>query len=207
MNSMPKLPAFFCSKFLLTLLSAVSVGLGLTGGQFAQAADASDSYVLTPNDVVEIKVFQEDDLESKLRVAQNGTINFPLVGMVAVSGKTPNDAAAAIRAALAKDYLVNPQVTLTVVEYGKRRFTVLGQVQKAGSYDMPEREQVNLLDAIAMAGGYTRIADASKITIKRKKDGKEALLKLDAKAMAKDNQVGSVRIEPGDVITVWESIF
>jgi polysaccharide export outer membrane protein len=203
------LKLFVFSRFRLSavLLLLASTLVALTFSRAALAADGVDSYVLSANDVVAIKVFQEDDLESQLRVAQNGTINFPLVGMIPVGGKTPNDAAAAIRAALAKDYLVNPQVTLTVVEYGKRRFTVLGQVQKAGSYDMPEREQVNLLDAIAMAGGYTRIADASKITIKRRKDGKESLLKLDAKAMAKDNQVGSVRIEPGDVITVWESIF
>ena len=204
---MQKLSAFFCPGFATTLLSSALFVLGLQSLPQARAADSGASYVLAPNDVVEIKVFQEDDLESKLLVAQNGTISFPLIGMVSVGGRTPNDAAAAIRAALAKDYLVNPQVTVTVAEYGKRRFTVLGQVQKAGSYDMPEREQVHLLDAIAMAGGYTRIADASKITVKRRKDGKEVTLKLDAKAMAKDNQVASFLVEPSDVITVWESIF
>jgi protein involved in polysaccharide export with SLBB domain len=199
--------AFFCSRLATILLSTAVSILSLQATPQAHAAESGASYVLTPNDVLEIKVFQEDDLESKLRVAQNGTINFPLIGMVSVAGRTPNDAAAAIRAALAKDYLVNPQVTVTVAEYGKRRFTVIGQVQKAGSYDMPEREQVHLLDAIAMAGGYTRIADASKITVKRRKDGKEVTLKLDAKAMAKDNQVASFLVEPNDVITVWESIF
>jgi len=58
---------------------------------------------------------------------------------------------------LAKDYLVNPQVNLTVMEYSKRRFIVLGQVQRPGAYDMPDRDSVRLLQAIGMAGGYTRI--------------------------------------------------
>ena len=69
---------------------------------------------------------------------------------------------------LAKDYLVNPHVNVNVTEYSKRRITILGQVQKPGSYDMPDREAVTLLQAIGMAGGYTRIADPSKITFKRR---------------------------------------
>ena len=97
-------------------------------------------------------------------------------------------------------------MTLTVFEYGKRRFTVLGEVQKSGTFDMPEREKVTLLDAIAMAGGYTRIADPSKVTLKRKENGKETIVRLNAKKMAKDNRE-TFEIQPGDVITVGESLF
>ena len=189
------------------LFGSTLLSLWLALGFSPVVADAADSYVLAPNDVLEIKVFQEDDLESKLRVAQNGTINFPLIGTVNIAGRTPNDAAAVIRTALAKDFLVNPQVSLTVVEYGKRRFTVLGQVQKAGSIDMPEREKVTLLDAIAMAGGYTRIADPSKIMLKRKVDDKDTVQRLNAKIMARDARMAAFEIRPGDVITVGESIF
>lgn len=173
----------------------------------ARAADAPDSYVLAPNDVIDIKVFQEDDLAAKLRVSQKGTINFPLIGVVSVGGRTPQDAAAAIRAALAKDYLVNPQVSVTVSDYGKRRFTVLGEVQKAGSYDIPDREKVTLLDAIAVAGGYTRIADPTHVTLRRKTGSKEVVFRLNAKAIARDGSVAPVEIQPGDIITIGESIF
>jgi polysaccharide export outer membrane protein len=120
---------------------------------------------------------------------------------------SPQEAAETIRVKLAKDYLVNPQVTVTVFDYGKRRFAVLGEVQKAGTYDMPEREKITLLDAIAMAGGYTRIADPAKITLKRKEGGKETIVRLNAKTMAKDDRVASFDIQPGDVITVGESLF
>jgi polysaccharide export outer membrane protein len=168
---------------------------------------SSEIHYVAPDDVLEIKVFQEDDLETKARVSQNGSINFPLIGMVMVAGKTPEEAARAIRAALAKDYLVNPQVTLTVVEYSKRRFTVLGQVQKPGSYDMPDRNSVTLLQAIGTAGGYTRIADPSKIRLKRLESGKETVFKLDAKSMANERQTATFEIKPGDIITVGESFF
>jgi protein involved in polysaccharide export with SLBB domain len=72
---------------------------------------------------------------------------------------------------------------------------------------MPEREKVTLLDAIAMAGGYTRIADPSKVTLKRKEGGKETIIRLNAKTMAKDVRNASFEILPGDVITIGESLF
>ncbi|HEY3897834.1 MAG TPA: polysaccharide biosynthesis/export family protein [Chthoniobacter sp.] len=189
-------------------ISAVAFTVFLhVGACEAAPAEPPPSYVLGQNDVLEIKVFQEDDLACRLRISPKGTIIFPLIGVVNVGGVTPQEAAEIIREKLAKDYLVNPQVTVTVYDYGKRRFSVLGEVQKAGTYDMPERERITLLDAIAMAGGYTRIADPAKITLKRKKDGRETIVKLNAKAMARDDKVISFELQPGDVITVGESLF
>jgi polysaccharide export outer membrane protein len=66
---------------------------------------------------------------------------------------------------------------------------------------------MTLLQAIGMAGGYTRIGDPSKITLKRKSDGKESLLKLNAKRMAGEGASSTFEILPGDIITVGESIF
>jgi polysaccharide export outer membrane protein len=164
-------------------------------------------YRLVPNDVVQIKVFQEDDLDSMLRISKEGTITFPLIGSVMLGGKTPQDAAITIKAMLAKDYLVNPQVNVTVVEYAKRLFTVLGQVQRPGSYDLPDRDTLTLIQAIGMAGGYTRIADPGKITLKRTEEGKETILHLNAKKMAGGTTVSSFPVQSGDIITVGESIF
>ncbi len=164
-------------------------------------------YRLMPNDVIQIKVFQEDDLDSTLRVSKDGTITFPLIGSVVLGGKTPQDAALTIKAALAKDYLVNPQVNVTVMEYAKRLFTVLGQVQRPGSYDLPDSNTLTLIQAIGMAGGYTRIADPSKITLKRNVDGKETVLHLNGKKMAGGSTESAFSVSSGDIITVGESIF
>jgi protein involved in polysaccharide export with SLBB domain len=171
------------------------------------AQPAGENYVITPNDLISVKVFQEDDLESNLRVSRDGTVTFPLIGVVKIGGMSTQQAATAIRDRLAAEYLVNPQVTLTVVEYSKRRFTVLGNVQKPGSYELPDRDTFTLLEAIGVAGGYTRIGNPAKITLKRIRDGRQEVKHLDAGEMARDKGDAAFRIQPGDVITVGERFF
>ena len=68
-------------------------------------------------------------------------------------------------------YLTNPQVNLTVRTYARKLFTILGQVQKPGTYPIEGGESVSLLQAIGMAGGYTRIANPSKVILKRREGG------------------------------------
>ena len=167
----------------------------------------SQTYVLAPNDVVQIKVYQEDDLETKARVGQDGTISFPLIGVVPIGGKTVEQAGALIREKLDKDYLVNPQVTLIVVEYSKRRFTVLGQVQKPGSFEIPSEESVTLLEAIAMAGGYTRLADKGRVKVTRMAGDKTTTVTVDTKRESNDAETMSFQILPEDTITVPERFF
>ena len=104
-------------------------------------------------------------------------------------------------------YLANPQVTLTVRDYARRVFTMLGQIQKPGSYNIEGSETISLLDAIGMAGGYTRIANPGKVTVKRRVGGKETVIRVDARKMARSNAQENFQVQPGDVITVAESIF
>lgn len=169
--------------------------------------ERASGYILAPNDLVDIKVFQEDDLESKVRISKEGTITFPLVGILRIGGKTPQEAARVVRDALAKGYLVNPQVTVNVLSYTKYRVTVLGQVQKPGTYDFPDREKLSLLEAIGLAGGYTRGANPSKVIVKRIVNGKESVYQLNAKNMASQGATKGFEVLPGDVITVAESMF
>jgi protein involved in polysaccharide export with SLBB domain len=128
----------------------------------------------------------------------------PLIGSVKVVGNTVGSATASIRELLVKDFLVNPQVTVTVTEFAKRRFTVLGQVQHSGTYDMPPDDAVSLLQAIATAGGYTRIGNASKITVQRTVGSEKKVFKLDADAMAKNKSEKNFEILPDDVVIVGE---
>jgi protein involved in polysaccharide export with SLBB domain len=124
-------------------VSSAAETIATTAPQPAPAKPSYQSpttYVLSPNDLVLIKVYRHDDLESRLRIAKDGSSIFPLLGTVQLGGKTVEQATASVRELLAKDYLVNPQVTITVLEYAKRRFTVLGQVLKPGSYEIPSEE-------------------------------------------------------------------
>ena len=175
------------------------------------SSDSSDerasSYILAPNDLVNVKVFQEDDLESKVRISRDGTVTLPLIGEVRIGGKTPQQAARTIRDALSKGYLINPQVTLNVINFAKYRVTMLGQVQKPGSYDFPNRERLTLLEAIGLAGGYTRGADPSRVLIKRVVQGREVVYRLNGKKMASEGDSTAFEVLPGDVVTVSESRF
>ena len=170
-------------------------------------AAAADNYRLSPGDLVEVSVFQEKDLSGSFRVSGDGTINMPLIGGVRVAGLGEGEAAGALRVRLLDGYLVNPQVTVRVVEYAKLRFTVLGQVREARSYSVTGAESLNLLQAIGMAGGFTRLANERNITVKRRDGGGVKVLKFDAKELARDGVAPGFRVRDGDIITVGESRF
>lgn len=183
--------------------SAAAPNVGATTASPALTA-VSPEYVLRPGDVVQVKVYQEEDLTVLSRIGKDGTINMPLLGSVKVASNTVVRASAIIRDLLAKDFLVNPQVTLNVSEFAKRRFTVLGQVQRPGTYDMPADESVSLLQAIATAGGYTRIGNPRKVTVQRTEGNENKVIRLDAEAMAQDKKQKTFEILSDDVIVVGE---
>lgn len=194
---------------LLVLLAATTLRAQNTSAAPLPAAVPQDKYLITRGDLIQMKVFQEDDLESTLRVAEDGNVVVPLAGSVSVANRTPAQAAQAIADALKRGgYLKNPQVTVAVLEAYKYRFTILGEVQKPGSYDLPIKDKLTLLEAIGMANGYTPLADPSKITIKRNepggKEGGEEIFKLNAKKLASGKTSGDFEVRPGDVITVGE---
>ena len=165
------------------------------------------NYLLTPNDLVTVTVFQEDDLLTKARVGNDGTISVPLIGSVRIGGKSVDEAGQLIRARLAKGYLVNPQVNVAVTEFAKRLVTVLGQVQKGGTFEFPNQGPLDLLQAIGLAGGYSNKANPGKIVVKRQVNGKDVIFQVDGKALAAKKGTQPFEILPGDTVTVAESIF
>ena len=134
--------------------------------------------------MISVTVFQEEDLATRVRVGNDGTISVPLIGSVRVAGKSVDEAAQLIRARLAKGFLVNPQVNVGVIEFAKRLVTVLGQVQKGGTFEFPNQGPLDLLQAIGLAGGYSKIANPAKIIVKRRVNGKEVVMQVNGKALA-----------------------
>lgn len=173
----------------------------------APEAQSDANYRLAANDLVDFRVFQEPELDAVIRVSGDGNAIFPLIGPVRVAGKTIGEATELLRKRYMEGYLVNPQVNLTVRTYARRVFTVLGQVQRPGSYEIQGSESITLLQAIGMAGGYTRIANPGNVTVKRSEGGEERVYRFNAKKMAKSNSDSGFSVKPGDVITVAESIF
>ena len=177
----------------------------------ANAVSAPAGYVLSANDQVAIEVFGEDDLRTNGRLNGEGNLSLPLLGSVRLSGLTLTQAAARLTELYGRDYLVHPKVNLMLVGYAKRRFTVLGQVNRPGSYEMPEGspEGIDILEAIAFAGGYTRIAAPESINVRRHGANGDQIIKVNAKRLAKGQggPGGSFRVQPGDTISVGESWF
>lgn len=188
-----KNPLMFCLSLIAALV-------------FAPAAMAQNraEHVLGPNDSIDIKVFQEPELDTKVTISQDGKVSLPLIGEVSVAGQTISEASRLIAAKYKQGYLVNPNVTVAMGEYAKRRFTILGAVNKPGAFFFPPGENVSLLQAIGMAGGFSRYASPSKILIKRGDAGQP--IKLDAKKMTKNGEASTYMIKPGDIIEVGESV-
>jgi polysaccharide export outer membrane protein len=172
-----------------------------------QPSSPTRDYRLAANDLLDFRVFQEPELDAVVRVSGDGMASFALIGSVPIAGRTIAEAAELIKARYRDGYLKNPQLSLTVRSYARKLFTILGQVQKPGSYDMQGTNQITLLQAIGMAGGYTKIADPANVTVKRLEAGGERVLKFNAKRMARGEDRTTFFIKTGDVISVGESIF
>ncbi len=170
---------------------------------------APAGYFLSANDQVAVEVFGEDDLHTNGRLNGEGNLSVPLLGSIHLAGLTLTQAASKLTELYARDYLVNPKVNVMLLGYAKRRFSVLGQVNRPGSYEMPDGSPggIELLEAIAMAGGYTRIAAPERVSVRRHTAAAgDQIFKINAKRFTRGSG-GSFRVEPGDTVTVGESIF
>jgi protein involved in polysaccharide export with SLBB domain len=196
---------------MFQLIKALARATGVVCfGIFAFSANAQDAgnYKISANDLLDFKVFQEPDLDAQVRVAGDGSAIFPLIGSVGLAGKTVAEATAVLRQHYLNGYLVNPQISLIITSYSKRTFTVLGQVQRPGSYDIQSDRTISLLEAIGMAGGYSRIADPGKITVRRRENGQDEVLHINGKRAEKAGYgAEDFMVKAGDVITIAESIF
>ncbi len=188
----------------------VAEGKGGVATESASAGISSTSPLL-PFDIVQVSVFQEPELETRARVTADGTVVLPLIGAVKIGGKTLKQATAEVTALYKKDYLVNPEVSIALLEQANReartaRLVILGQVVRPGTVEIPADKGMPIIEAIALAGGFTRLARESRITVKRMVAGKEEVFKVDGK----DQASGGAKIflvYPGDVVNVSESLF
>ncbi len=177
---------------------------GVEGGSFPALLAGEGDYILAPGDTLDLMVYREPDLNMRSKIARDGRVQLPLLGEVKVGGMSVRQAQDYIRKLLNADYLVDPQVYLNIASYTQRKITVIGQVVKPGSYELQGNESLGILEAIGMAGGFTRIADSRNVTIKRVIGGKTDTMKVNTKRL-EDPKGGSFEVLPGDIITVGES--
>ncbi len=130
----------------------------------ARNKHADDTYVIGNDDVLSINVWKEPDLTREVPVRSDGRISLPLVGEMRAAGRTPAQLEQDLTAAL-KGYITDPQVTVIVQVINSRKFNILGQVNKPGSY--PLTADTTIVDAIALAGGFKDFAKKKSMYIVR----------------------------------------
>ena len=164
-------------------------------------------YTLQPLDLLRIVVFQEPDLERQVRISQEGAINLPLIGSIDLTGKSVRQAEELIRARYDADFLKNPQITITVLEYTPRTVQVLGAVNQPGAIAFTPEQPMTIMEAIAKAGGPNRIADIRKVRLTRQNaDGKRDISTINLDDLMKGNSSEKWPLLKGDVIFVPERI-
>jgi protein involved in polysaccharide export with SLBB domain len=175
------------------LLAVVPLRLG---------AQVRSDYKIAPNDIIIIDVFGEKDFSREFRVSATGTINYYFLKEVKVAGKTTSEVREMLTEMLDKDYLVDPQVAVDVKEYRVREVFVNGQVNKAGSVLLTGEQDLDILGAIARAGGLTTKANDKKIKFTRP-GHPEKVFSLDQLKDPKNN----ILLQPGDFIEIPEKLF
>lgn len=165
--------------------------LGTIGFVHAQAVE--DEYALGSGDVIKITVFGQEDLTVETRVSNIGIIRYPFLGDIRLVGKSVNQVELLIDEGLRGDYLVDPSVSVTVLEY--RPFFINGEVSKPGGY--PYQHGLTVEKAAALAGGYTERASKNAISIRRSITGREMAIEVSASEI----------VMPGDIITVPQRFF
>lgn len=148
-------------------------------------------YRLGPGDRIDIRVFGEDDLSISVLIGDAGVLNYPLLGEIQVAGLTVKEIEGQLTQRLLGDYLIDPDVTVSVDEY--RPVFINGEVNKPGAY--PFQPGLTLQKAIALAGGFTERASRGNIKL-QSSEGDERVA---------DGLMAI--IQPGDVITVEQSFF
>jgi polysaccharide export outer membrane protein len=163
--------------------------------------------VLGASDVIEVRVYGEEELSGDHRISPEGTTRLPLIGTVSLDGLTPEEAAKRIGDLYNEDYLRDAHVTVNVKEFNSRKVFVLGQVNSPGSY--PFEEKMTIIAAIARAGGTSKLADLNGTIITRpgRKEGEPNKRVKVAIGDIRRGDKPDVAIEPGDIIFVPVSPF
>ena len=161
---------------------------------------------LGPADVIVIDVFNEKELEKKtFQVAQDGTIDYPLIERLTVGGLNPEEVSQLITLQLVEGgFLKNPQISVLVEEYHSKRIHVLGEVKKPGTFSYAEK--MSVVQAITLAGGFTPLAKETRVSITRKSEDKEIVFVVDVKKML-NNKATNILLQAGDIVYIPERVF
>lgn len=187
----------------------VSVGCKTTASPDYQSITLDTTALINASalgagDVFEIRVHGHKDLSGIHRVSPRGFIDVPLIGRVEVTGLTSSQIADRINAKLKDGFLRNPYVTVYVKEFNSKKVFVLGQVKKPGIFTFDER--MNIVQAIALAGGFTELAQKNYAIVTRVDEGVERRIPVPVEKIITDRGSKNFTLKPGDIVFVPEAL-
>ena len=197
------------SNFRRRVLAGASLLVGLAVSAHAQdvpslkgieddtvvvtASRTNTDYRFGPSDKLRVTVYGEDDLSGEFQIDSAGFIRLPLIGPMKAAGSSAHELETFVAQTLDDGYLADAHVSIEVTTY--RPFYIIGQVGKPGEY--PYVSNMNALNAVALAGGFTEKAVESTIYIRHEGDAQEHEIPVDE----------FTRVQPGDVVRVPETTF
>jgi polysaccharide export outer membrane protein len=167
----------------------------------ASSKPHDENFVIGNDDVLAISVWKEPELTKAIPVRSDGKISLPLVGEMQAAGRTPLQLEESITEKL-KGFITSPEVTVIVQQVNSRKYNVLGEVAKPGSF--PLTASTTIMDAIATSGGFKDFAKKTGVYVLRKgPDGRETRINFNYKDFIKGkNSSQNIKIEPNDTIII-----
>jgi polysaccharide export outer membrane protein len=200
--------ALACCALLVTTVSgqsrvakpAPAPAAAHAGAGAARAAEASADYIIGPSDVLNIVFWREKELSSEVLVRPDGKISMPLLNDVMAAGLTPEQLRRTLADA-AKRYIEDPVVTVVVKQINNNRVFVMGQVRNPGPFVLTGPTTV--LQALAMAGGFTDFADRGHVLVTRVENGAQSTFTFNYDTVVRKGDLsGNLLLKAGDTIVV-----
>ncbi|MGD9211015.1 MAG: polysaccharide biosynthesis/export family protein [Desulfobacteraceae bacterium] len=191
----------FLSVLVLTAILLIPITSIHGADNAVKSSHSKTDYVIGNGDTLEIVTWKEPDFSrEEIIVRIDGKITFPLLDDIQAAGKTPTELKKDIEGRLGS-FVSNPSVTVTVRNPESKRFYILGEVINTGEY--PITKDLTVLQAFAIAGGFTEWASKKEIILFRKTDKKDTVIKVNYKSILKGKDFSqNVKIMPDDTIIV-----
>ena len=158
---------------------------------------------LGPGDVFELRVYREKELTGTHRISPEGDIDVPLIGRVKVDGMTPGEIGGVIASRLRDGYIRDPSVSIYPKEYNSKKIIVLGEVAKPGTF--PFKNNMTVVEAITLAGGFKSSANKNYVVVTRKIEGKERRIEVPVQAIT-EGFASNLALNAGDIVFVADRL-
>lgn len=160
----------------------------------------AEPYRLNPGDVLDISVWKEESMHRQALILPDGTISFPLAGHITAAGRTAAEVQDEFVERI-KPFIPEPVVTVSVASVGGNAIYVIGQVKQPGRFNVTS--QVDVMQALSLAGGLTPFGDEDGIKVLRRQNNEQTALAFDYSAVKRGKKLeANIILKPGDVVVV-----